>query len=97
MSDKIEFSKRILETANANQDEMQKMMNEVLELVPKRKRAKAKKLLDETQLRAFFGHYLYECYGEVVGPFDYDPEENIVLNYNKYVNNLFLLMGLQRV
>lgn len=97
MSSKEDFSVRILESANANQDEFQKTLKAVLKLVPSRKKAKAKKLLDEAQMRAFFGHYLYECYGEVVGPFDYDPEENIILNYDKYVNNLFLLMGLKRL
>ena len=97
MSDKIEFSKRILESANNNQAEIQEMFKEILKLVPSRKRAKAKKILDEAQMRTFFGHYLYECYGEVVGPFDSDPEEDVILKYDKYVNNLFLLMGLNLV
>ena len=86
MSDRKEFAQRIQKEADNNFDEIQKMTENVLKLVPKRKRAKAEFLLFEMTKRMFYGNYLYECRGEIDGPQTEDPENDVMLDYDKYMS-----------
>ena len=78
------MAERILEEAERNVVEMQKIMDEVLEYVPKKDRVLAEHSLNRLEKRIFFQSYLYDCHGALAG-YEGDPEKDIVLDYKTYV------------